>query len=87
MLGMSWPGNALWVGSLPEKLKVAPTARGPVGRLEFETWKTGLFVANPLNDVIAMLVLQVTISVLVFPIETCPKSRALQVIGKATGDP
>lgn len=67
---------------------MAPRARGPVGRLELETWNTGLLVAKPFKDVIAMLVLHVTISVLVFPIGACPKSRGeSQVIGRATGEP
>jgi hypothetical protein len=69
-------------------VKLAPTFKGPVGRLEFNAVNTILPRTKPVIWVIAILAVQVTLSVLELPIGTDPKSVGeVQVMGILTGDP
>lgn len=69
-------------------VKDAPTAKAPVGRLEFDAVYKALPRTMPLSLVILIFAVHVTFKVFVFPIGTEPKSTGLvQVSGKATGEP
>jgi hypothetical protein len=68
--------------------KLAPVAKAPVGRLEFDAVNKTFCSTKPVILVIAIFAVQVMESVFEVPIGTDPKSVGdVQVIGIFTGDP